>query len=111
MLKCLVCHLAGGDNVMVTEKLAEFSALDYTLAGSREDKFVRDIQASVAGQDAKAFGLAAADFNSIKKIDPWMTSLLLQCKRGIASEPEEPEEGDGAEEVEAQEADEDEDLG
>ena len=110
MLKCLVCHLAGGDSVMVTQKLAEFGALDYSLEGSREEKFVTAILGAVSDQNAEAFGLAAAEFNTVKKIDPWMTTLLLQCKRQIAVEVEAVEEvGSDEEDAEPQVADEDED--
>jgi hypothetical protein len=68
--------------------------------------------AALSGQNAQAFGDAAAEYNAIKKIDPWLTTLLLQCKRTIVVEEPEAEaadESDG-EAPAAQAASDDEDL-
>jgi alpha-soluble NSF attachment protein len=92
MLKSLLCSLAAGDNVKTGQKLAEYAGLDLTLEGSREEKFISALLAAVNTEKSDAFGAACADFNSVKKIDPWMTSLLLVIKRQIPVEAEaEPE--------------------
>ena len=48
--------------------------------------FLTALIGALSSQNAQAFGDAAAEYNAIKKIDPWMTSLLLQCKRTIIVE-------------------------
>jgi len=57
-------------------------------------RFLTALIGALSSQDAQAFGDAAAEYNAIKKIDPWMTSLLLQCKRTIVVE-EPITKGDG----------------
>jgi len=105
-VKHFVCLLATGDKVGVTEKLEEYRHQDQTIEGSREEKFVAGLLAALNGNDPEGFGAAAAEYNSIKKIDPWMTRVLLTCKRSIVAENAADEE----EEPEEQVADEDEDL-
>jgi alpha-soluble NSF attachment protein len=114
ILRCLICHLVGGDNVMTENKLDEFLTLDQSLEGTREEKFLRAILAAVTSHNSEAFGEAAADFNSVKKIDPWMTSLLLKCKRSLIAENGGEDESEEEEEIDVDEepaaADEEEDL-
>jgi alpha-soluble NSF attachment protein len=107
MMKALVCWMAHGDMVSVEQKLAEFSGLDHTMGGSLEDKFINEALAALKDHNKDAFGTAAAEYNQIKKLDPWMTSLLLKAKRSI---PEEEGEVEEEEEPEPQTADDDEDL-
>jgi len=72
-----------------------------SLEGSREEKFISALIAALSENNADAFGAASAEYNAIKKIDPWMTSLLLQCKRSIVVEEPEEEEEEEYEEEEA----------
>jgi len=114
ILKCLICHLVGGDNVMTENKLEEFLNLDQSLEGTREEKFLRSLLSAVTSHNSEAFGEAAAEFNSIKKIDPWMTSLLLKCKRGLVSDVAAEEDDEEEEEIDVDDEptndDEEEDL-
>lgn len=63
---------------MASQKLAEFQGIDYSLEKSREETFVAALIAALETHNSEAFGVAASEYNSIKKIDPWMTTLLLQ---------------------------------
>jgi len=109
VLKALVCRLAEGDRVGCELKLGALRQLDHTLEGSREDQFVAKLLQALAEQNAEQFGAACADFSAIKPLDPWMTTLLLACKRTIPADAPEEEE-DEEEDDEPQEADEEEDL-
>lgn len=82
-VKVMVCYLAAEDTVAARSKLEDFMALDYTFDGTREHRFIVQILDAVDNFDAQAFAMAAKEFNSIKKIDPWMTSMLLKSKRLI----------------------------
>lgn len=82
-IKCLVCHLAAEDTVAACSKLDEFIGLDYTFDGTREHRFVQAVIEAVQNNDAGAFAAAAKEFQSVKKMDPWMISILLKSKRGI----------------------------
>ena len=109
MMRSLMCHLANGDVVSVEQNLAEYEGLDHTMGGSLESKFLEQILAAMKDGDKEAFGVAAQEYNQIKKLDPWMTKLLLKAKRAIPEEEEEEEEEEEAE-PEPQTADDDEDL-
>jgi alpha-soluble NSF attachment protein len=106
MIKSLICNLANGDTVLVEQKLTEYEGLDHTLDGSLEHKLIVGLLSAVKENDKAAFSTVAADYNNVKKIDPWMTSLLLSIKRLIPEDEEDDEE----DEVEPQIADDEEDL-
>ena len=101
-----ICNLANGDTVLVEQKLTEYEGLDHTLDGSLEHKLIVGLLSAVKENDKAAFSTVAADYNNVKKIDPWMTSLLLSIKRLIPEDEEDDEE----DEVEPQIADDEEDL-
>ena len=87
-------------------------ALTATSFSAPPPRFLTSILAAMSSQDAPGFADASAEFNAIKKIDPWMTRLLLQAKRTIVVEaaPEGDEESDEETEPAAQAASDDEDL-
>jgi len=111
MTKALVCVLATGDSVAFRDKLNEYVALDFSFEGTREHMFLVGVSSAFEAGSAQQFGAACAEFNSIKKIDPWMTTVLLAAKGLIPEEEQEsePEEEDSDEDG-ADQNEEEEDL-
>eukprot|EP01050_Picozoa_sp_SAG11_P003219 SAG11_NODE_177_length_13334_cov_9.614280_5_plen_110_part_00 len=87
----------------VREKREEYSGLDPTFAGTREDNLIEVcilpqpllafcsfsngylqgcIEAIDEG-DAEKFATACSEFDEITKLDSWQTTMLLRAKKGI----------------------------
>jgi len=73
--------LASGDVVNAELKLSEFAALDYTFQGTLEGNLAEAVCAACAATDAAAFATACAEYDKIKRLDPWHTGLLLAIKK------------------------------
>lgn len=100
MIKCIVMVLATEDVVQARAKLQEFTTLDYTLDGTRELTFMTALVDAVETQSAQEFKDACGEFNGFKKLDPWLTRMLLVSKRRLGEldgEEGEGEEGAGEE--------------
>ncbi|KAJ1441808.1 soluble NSF attachment protein, partial [Ochromonadaceae sp. CCMP2298] len=80
----LLCHLALGDNVAVTQKLDSCKNLDFSFNGSRECEFIDKLLQACEGMDLEAYSDACMDFDRVSPLDPWKTSLLLKAKAFIA---------------------------
>eukprot|EP01039_Chlorochromonas_danica_P004707 gene4707-5155_t len=83
-LMALLCYLALGDTVQVTNKLNEYKNLDHSFPGSRESGFVEKLVEATDAMDAESFSDACSDFDRISPLDPLKTSLLLRAKQHIA---------------------------
>ncbi|KAH8045467.1 hypothetical protein JL720_16669 [Aureococcus anophagefferens] len=55
--------------------LAEYANLDYSFVGS-EHMLCEQLTASVAASSEEGVATAAAEYDKIKRLDPWMTKLL-----------------------------------
>lgn len=76
--------LASGDAVRAERAVESYCDLDYTFAASGEGKFLASLAEASAGNDAQAFTNHVFQYDQIKKLDPWQTSVLLNIKRGLA---------------------------
>ena len=76
--------LASGDAVRAERAIESYCDLDYTFATSGEGKFLTSLAEASAGSDAQAFTNHVFQYDQIKKLDPWQTSVLLSIKRGLA---------------------------
>lgn len=83
---CLVCHLALGDTVQVSQKLDAFKNVDFSFATARECEFVEKILKSLEEFNSDDFAQACADFDRISPLDPTKTSLLLKAKQVISEQ-------------------------
>lgn len=57
-----------------------------TFADSRESKFVRKLLDTVEAGDADAYTAAVQDYDSISRLDPWYTRILLNIKQSLNQE-------------------------
>ncbi|KAJ8608387.1 hypothetical protein CTAYLR_008147 [Chrysophaeum taylorii] len=104
----VLCALARTDTVAASNKLVEFKAIDYTLEGTREAQLCEALVAACESNDDAAVATAAADYDKIKRLDPWMTKLLLTIKSSVspldddeatAAAPDGPPDADDAEDL------------
>ena len=63
----------------------EYASLDYTLVGTREHDLLEALCAACESQDEEAVATAAAEYDRVKRLDPWTTKLLLAVKDTCAS--------------------------
>eukprot|EP01107_Rhizomastix_libera_P003477 TRINITY_DN16106_c0_g1_i1.p1 TRINITY_DN16106_c0_g1~~TRINITY_DN16106_c0_g1_i1.p1 ORF type:complete len:286 (-),score=80.72 TRINITY_DN16106_c0_g1_i1:54-911(-) len=84
--KAILCYLANGDTVGAKRGIEQFSEIDVTFASSREAKFVTALVESTEQLDIDAFTQAVVEFDSITKLDPWKTTMLLRAKNNIKAE-------------------------
>mmetsp|Transcript_12560 Transcript_12560/g.39866 ORF Transcript_12560/g.39866 Transcript_12560/m.39866 type:complete len:316 (+) Transcript_12560:40-987(+) len=80
----VLCALARDDVVAAGNKFSEFRALDYSFDGTREAMLCEALLQAVDANDHEAVAAAAADYDKIKRLDPWMTKILLAIKNSLA---------------------------
>lgn len=84
-VQAVLCHLANGDSVASSQAYQRYINLDYTLADSREGKFVCSLVQSMEDTDTEGFATACFEYDRISKLDSWKTSMLVKAKRHIES--------------------------
>ncbi len=80
----LLCYLALGDTVQVSNKLGEYKNLDHSFPASRECGFIEKLVQATEDVNVEDFSDACADFDRITPLDALKTSLLLRAKQHIA---------------------------
>eukprot|EP00620_Florenciella_sp_RCC1587_P012140 CAMPEP_0182573346 /NCGR_PEP_ID=MMETSP1324-20130603/19647_1 /TAXON_ID=236786 /ORGANISM="Florenciella sp., Strain RCC1587" /LENGTH=387 /DNA_ID=CAMNT_0024788439 /DNA_START=55 /DNA_END=1219 /DNA_ORIENTATION=+ len=103
VVKAIACLLAAEDTVAARSTLDDFMQKDYAFDGTREHVFITGVIEGVENLDLDGFSAACAEYNKIKKIDPWMTSMLLKSRRIIQSQVEGDDEGAGGDDGGAEE--------
>jgi len=87
-----ICHLAQGKLEDIGNALERYKDWDLTFETSRECKLLTDLLGAMEGGNADAFTGAVAEFDSMTRLDPWKTSLLLVAKRLIVNRELEDDE-------------------
>mmetsp|Transcript_17198 Transcript_17198/g.69192 ORF Transcript_17198/g.69192 Transcript_17198/m.69192 type:complete len:319 (+) Transcript_17198:145-1101(+) len=80
----VLCALAREDSVRAANKLSEYATLDYSFDGTREQQLCQGLIEAVDANDEDAVATAAAEYDKIKRLDPWMTKLLLKIKASVS---------------------------
>jgi alpha-soluble NSF attachment protein len=83
LLNAGLCRLCVGDSVATQAAIHKYETLDLTFPQTRECKFLKDIFAAVEAGDVEQFTNVVYDFDSLTKIDPWRTTLLLRIKTAM----------------------------
>lgn len=83
LLNAGLCQLCRNDTVAITNALERYQDLDPTFSGTREYKFLADLAASVDEEDVGKFTAVVAEFDSMTRLDPWKTTLLLRAKNAL----------------------------
>lgn len=83
LLKAGICHLATNDLVATHDALERYCNMDMSFSETREYKFLENIYHAVEEGDIDAFTQHVANYDSLTKLDPWKTKLLLKIKKGM----------------------------
>lgn len=86
LLNAALCKLALGDVVDAKKSLDEYSLLSFEFSQSREFNFLSDIVDAVDNYDIDKFTKVVQEYNSISRLDPWHTKVLLKIKDSIKDE-------------------------
>jgi len=84
--RAILCYLCSNDVVSAKRQLEKYQEMDYTFGSQRECKFLQEICGATENFDVEAFTQAVVDFDSISKLDPWKTTVLLRIKQTIKKE-------------------------
>ena len=84
-LKAGICLLALGDTVSVKVGVARFHDKDPKLETSREGVLLRGLAEAFAEGDVEAFRDKLHEYDSISRIDPWKSKLLLVTVNKLTS--------------------------
>ncbi|CAN6479132.1 unnamed protein product [Victoria cruziana] len=83
LLNAGICQLCKGDAVAINNALERYQDLDPTFSGTREHKLLSDLASSFDEEDIDKFTTAVREFDSMTRLDPWKTSLLLKAKNTL----------------------------
>lgn len=83
----ILCALARSDFVAANNKFAEFRAIDYSFEGTREATLCDSLIQACENTDHEAVANAAAEYDKIKRLDPWTTKVLLAIKNSLGGPP------------------------
>lgn len=83
LLNAGICHLAGSDQIAIQRAIEKYEDIDLQFAGSREGNLFRDLAGAMEEGDVEAFADKLAEFDSMTRLDPWKTNLLLKVKQRI----------------------------
>ncbi|XP_067940058.1 alpha-soluble NSF attachment protein-like [Watersipora subatra] len=66
--------------------LNKYKEMQPAFADSRECKFLEKILPAIEGESTEDFTAAVTDYDSISRLDSWMTAILLRIKKQINEE-------------------------
>jgi len=89
--RSLICLLGRGDVVKTRTRLNEIETKDTGFRRTREKELVEGLSTALVQEDKDAFGQACMQFESIRPMEQWMVSVLLEAKRQIPEPPPAPE--------------------
>lgn len=85
LLNAGICQLCLGDMVSVRNAIEKYKDIDISFGGNRECKLLEDLAEAVEAGDVEKFQDHLAEFDSLTRLDPWKTSLLLRVKKKVES--------------------------
>eukprot|EP01098_Paradermamoeba_levis_P008015 TRINITY_DN3339_c0_g1_i7.p1 TRINITY_DN3339_c0_g1~~TRINITY_DN3339_c0_g1_i7.p1 ORF type:complete len:322 (-),score=94.90 TRINITY_DN3339_c0_g1_i7:140-1012(-) len=85
-MRAALCHLANGDQVSTRKALERYVERDPSFSQQREYAFLTQILAAFEHYDQEAYTAAVTEYDSISRLDPWKTTILLRIKNLIKAE-------------------------
>jgi alpha-soluble NSF attachment protein len=61
--------------------LRRYEEISPSFADSREYKFIKDLTICIEEQNVEHFTEAVRNYDKVSRLDPWLTSLLVNAKR------------------------------
>jgi len=84
--KATLCQLANTDIVNAKRFIEKYSGLGPDFASSREAKVLNEVIGALENHDVESFTNSVADYDSVNRLDPWKSSILLRIKNSIKEE-------------------------
>jgi alpha-soluble NSF attachment protein len=92
LLNAGICRLCSRTPDEVKRALERYDDVDPSFAESREGKLLNELVAAAESGDQDGFAAALAEYDSMTRLDPWKTKLLLVAKHKIASAAEDEDD-------------------
>lgn len=83
-LKAGILYLATGDAVTATIACDRYHQMDPRLEGTRESQLLKGLTTAFVENDLDGFMQAVSEYDSISRLDPWKTELLVEAKKKLA---------------------------
>jgi len=94
-LRAGFCFLARGDTIAAGQAWIRYGQLDYTFNDSREGKLLKDLIDACDASNPDQFSQKLFAYDSISKLTPWETSILLRVKNMMSGEGSSSTSGKG----------------
>ncbi|XP_013406600.1 alpha-soluble NSF attachment protein isoform X3 [Lingula anatina] len=85
--KAALCHLCV-DLLNGQQAVQKYEEMFPAFADQRENKLLKTLMAAIEEQNVDAFTDAVKDYDSISRLDQWLTTMLLRVKKTISGEPD-----------------------
>jgi alpha-soluble NSF attachment protein len=82
-LKAGILYLATGDAVTATIACDRYHQLDVRLEGTRESQLLKGLTTAFVENDMDGFMQAVQEYDSVSRLDPWKTELLVEAKKKL----------------------------
>ncbi|KAH3766577.1 soluble NSF attachment protein [Pelomyxa schiedti] len=84
--KAVICHMAKGDTVGARRALEQYQELDVSFSSQRDNKLLTALIEAYENYDSDAFTSAIVEHDTVIKLTPWQTTLLLRVKNHIKAQ-------------------------
>lgn len=84
--KSALCHFCLGGTIDAKQSMEKYEGLFPAFSDSRECNLLKKLISTHDDQSADAFAEAVASYDSISRIDQWLTTILLRIKKTIGCE-------------------------
>lgn len=85
--KAALCHMCI-DIVEAQRAVEKYCDMYPAFQDTRECKLLQNLLAAQEEQNAEAFTEAVKEYDSISRLDQWLTTILLRIKKGMNEEPD-----------------------
>lgn len=85
--RAALCHLCV-DVLNAQHAIQKYEETYPAFADSREYKFLKSLILHTEEQNVDGFTDAVKDYDSISRLDPWYTTMLLRIKKNVADKPD-----------------------
>ncbi|XP_077995427.1 alpha-soluble NSF attachment protein-like [Glandiceps talaboti] len=85
--KAALCHMCV-DLLNAQHAIQKYEDMFPQFTGSREYKLVKTLISAAEEQNIDSYTDAVKDYDSISRLDQWLTTILLRIKKGISGDPD-----------------------
>ena len=85
--RAALCHMCI-DLLNAQLAVKKYEEMYPAFTDSRECKLLKTLLDKLEEQDVDGFSDAVAEYDSISRLDPWFTNILLRIKKSISQEPD-----------------------